>query len=175
MLEPFHNDMLTCSQKVCLALAEKGLDWKKHYLNLKTGDQQKPNYIKLNPNAFVPTLLDEGKVLIESTVINKYLDDAYLEHPLCSKDACEGVRMCRWTKQFDEGVHAATGILSMGIAFRYQRLAQGPEVLESMLKKMSDPGKHKRSREGITKGVDASFFPPAIKRFDKLLGDVETR
>ena len=162
MLELFHNDMSTCSQKVRLALAEKELDWKGHYLNLRAGDQQKPDYIKLNPNAVVPTLLDDGKVLIESTVINEYLDDAYPEHPLRPEDAYEGVRMRLWTKQLDEGVHAATGVLSTGIAFRYQKLAQGPEALESMLKKMPDPGKRERSREGITKGVEASFFPPAI-------------
>ncbi len=76
-LELFHNDMSTCSQKVRLTLAEKVLDWTNHHLDLRAGDQQKPDYMALNPNGVVPTLRDNGTVIIESTVINEYLDDAY--------------------------------------------------------------------------------------------------
>lgn len=73
----YHNDMSTCSQKVRFALAEKGLGYESRLLNLRAGDQQRPEYVKLNPNAVVPTLVDGGPVLIEATVINEYLDDAY--------------------------------------------------------------------------------------------------
>ncbi|MGH7929079.1 MAG: glutathione S-transferase family protein [Candidatus Binatia bacterium] len=79
MIELYHNDMSVCAQKVRFALAEKKLAWEGHHLNLRAGDQQKPEYLKLNPNAVVPTLVDNGTVIIESTVINEYLDDAYLE------------------------------------------------------------------------------------------------
>ena len=42
MLELFHNDMSTCSQKVRFALAEKGLDFTSHELNLRCAEQQTP-------------------------------------------------------------------------------------------------------------------------------------
>ena len=77
MIELYHNDMSVCAQKVRFALAEKQLSWESHHLNLRAGDQQQPEYLKLNANALVPTLVDNGTVIIESTVINEYLDDTY--------------------------------------------------------------------------------------------------
>ena len=115
-----HNDMSTCSQKVRFALAEKGLDYESRLLNLRAGDQQHPEYLKLNPNAVVPTLVDGASVLIESTVINEYLDDAYQPGSLKPTQALNRARMSMWTKQLDEGVHAATNVVSSCIAFRFQ-------------------------------------------------------
>jgi glutathione S-transferase len=173
MIELYHTDMSVCAQKVRFALAEKKLAWEGHHLNLRAGDQQKPEYLKLNPNAVVPTLVDNGTVIIESTVICEYLDDAYPEPRLKPTDAAGRARMRLWTKQLDEGVHAATEVVSSAIAFRYQKLAAGMEALEEFHKKMPDPVKRERSWETVTKGVESRFFLAAIKRFDKLLGDLE--
>jgi glutathione S-transferase len=136
MIELYHNDMSVCAQKVRFALAEKELSWQGHHLSLRIGDQQKPEYLKLNPNAVVPTLVDNGTVIIESTVINEYLDDAYPEQRLRPADVAERARMRLWTKQLDESVHAATSVVSSAIAFRYQKLASGMEALEEFHKKM---------------------------------------
>jgi glutathione S-transferase len=57
-------------------------------LNLRAGDQQSPQYLKLYPNAVVPTLVNDGTVIIESSVISEYLDDAYPEPPLRPKRRC---------------------------------------------------------------------------------------
>lgn len=173
MIELYHNDMSVCAQKVRFALAEKKLAWESHHLNLRAGDQQKPEYLKLNPHALVPTLVDDGQVIIESTVINEYLDDAYPEPGLKAPAAASRARMRLWTKQLDEGVHAATSVVSSAIAFRYQKLAIGMEALEEFHKKMPDPVKREKSWENVTKGVESCFFPEAILRFDKLLGDME--
>jgi len=174
MIELYHNDMSVCAQKVRFALAEKKLSWEGHHLNLRAGDQQKPEYLKLNPNAVVPTLVDDGIVIIESTVINEYIDDAYPEPRLKPTDAAGRARMQLWTKQLDEGVHAATSVVSSAIAFRYQKLAAGMDALEEFHKKMPDPVKREKSWENITKGVESRFFAEAVKRFDRLLADMET-
>jgi glutathione S-transferase len=174
MIELYHNDMSVCAQKVRFALAEKKLVWESHHLNLRAGDQQQPEYLKLNPNALVPTLVNDGTVIIESTVINEYLDDAYPELRLKPEDSVGRARMRLWTKQLDEGVHGATSVVSSAIAFRYQKLAIGMEALEEFHKKMPDPVKREKSWENVTKGVESRFFPESIGRFDKLLGDMET-
>lgn len=173
MIELYHNDMSVCAQKVRFALAEKKLKWEGHHLNLRAGDQQKPEYLKLNPNAVVPTLVDDGTVIIESTVINEYLDDAYPETLLRPNNSLSRARMRLWTKQLDEGVHAATSVLSTCIAFRYQKLARGEEELEKFHRQMPDPAKRERSWDTITKGVDSIYFADAVRRFDKLLADME--
>lgn len=79
-----------------------------------------------------------------------------------------------WTKQLDEGVHAATSVVSSSIAFRHQKLATGMEKLEKFHQRMPDPVKRERSWENITKSIESRYFPESIKRFDKLLGDMET-
>ena len=174
MIELYHNDMSVCAQKVRFTLVEKKLAWEGHHLNLRAGDQQEPEYLKLNPNAVVPTLVDDENIIIESTVICEYLDDAYLEPKLKPVNALGRARMRLWTKQLDEGVHAATSVVSSAIAFRYQKLAIGMEALEEFHKKMPDPVKREKSWENVTKGVESRFFPEAIQRFDKLLADMET-
>ena len=78
MLFLYHGETAVCAAKVRLALAEKQLAWDGQVLDLQRGDQFAPEYIKLNPNSVVPTLVHEGhgfrEVLIESTVINEYLE-----------------------------------------------------------------------------------------------------
>ena len=173
MIALYHNDMSVCAQKARMSLAEKQLQWESHHLDLRAGDQQKAEYLKLNPNAVVPTLVDNGAVIIESTVICEYLDDAYPEPNLRSKDAAARARMRLWTKQLDEGVHAATSTLSNGIAFRHQKLIWGMDKLEEFHRKMPNPFRREQSWENITKGVESRYFIDAVKRFDKILDDME--
>ena len=77
MLVLYHNDMSTCAQKVRATLAEKDLAWDGHELNLRTGDQHKPQFLKLNPRGVVPVLVHDGNVIIESNIIMEYLEDAF--------------------------------------------------------------------------------------------------
>jgi len=91
---------------------------------LRAGDAQKPEYLKLNPYTVVPTLVHDGRTIIESTVICEYLDDAWPDHPLKPDHSLGRAQMRLWTKQLDEGVHAAVAVFSLCIAFRHQGLAR---------------------------------------------------
>ena len=107
MLALYHNDMSSCAQKVRLCLAEKGLEWESRHLNLRAGEHQQDWYIKLNPRAVVPTLIDGDIAVPESNVINEYLDERFPDPPLKPADPLGRARMRLWTKQLDEGVHDA--------------------------------------------------------------------
>jgi glutathione S-transferase len=62
-----------------------------------TGDTQKPEYKKLNPNARVPTLVDEdGTVLWESMAINLYLAEKY-DAGFRPKDPAERGQLLKWS------------------------------------------------------------------------------
>ena len=93
MLTLYHNDMSVCAAKVRTALAEKWLDCNLIHLDLRAGDTQKPEYLKLNPNAVVPTLVHDDRVIIESTVICEYIDDEWPGPPLKPSDSV-GARAC---------------------------------------------------------------------------------
>jgi len=58
-------------------LEEVGEPYEVELLDLKEGDQRKPNYLALNPMGKVPTLVDENLVVSEVSAICCYLADAY--------------------------------------------------------------------------------------------------
>jgi glutathione S-transferase len=173
-LKLYHNDMSTCSQKVRLCLAEKGLDWENGHLDLRAGEHQKEWYIKLNPRAVVPTLIDGDIVVPESNVINEYIDERFPDPPLKPDTAFGRARMRLWTKQLDEGVHdAGIAVISFALAFRHQYLNRG-EAGKEMLEKIPDPVKRERRRDVIEKGPDSPHFRAAVGRMFKLFADMET-
>ena len=81
LLELHHNINSVCAQKVRIALKEKGQEAKEHLLTLR-GDQHDPEYLKLNPNAVVPTLVHDREPITELALILYYIDDAFPEPPL---------------------------------------------------------------------------------------------
>jgi glutathione S-transferase len=169
----YHNDMSVCAAKVRMALAEKGLEWEGIHLNLRAGDTQKPDYVKLNPGMVVPTLIHDGLPVIESNVILEYLDDSFPAPPLRPAPPRGKARMRLWLKQLDETVHPATGTVSTCIAFRHQHLARKPEDFAAYLAKMPDAARRVRTKETVERGMDSSFFAPAVQRFLKLTADME--
>ena len=173
MLTLYHNDMSTCAQKVRFALAEKSLDWESRHLDLRALDQQKPEYLKLNPNAVVPTLVHDDIVVIESTVINEYIDDAFTGVPLRPSAPAERARVRLLAKKLDDGLHAATGVISTAIAFRYQKLERGEDSVRQSLANMPDPEKRKRNESTILQGTQSSYFASAVTEFDNLLEQFE--
>jgi glutathione S-transferase len=175
MLELYHNDMSTCAQKVRLVLAEKHLEWTSHHMDLRAGDTRTKEYIeKLNPLGVVPTLVDDGTVICESSIINEYLEDAYPEAPLRPTAAKERACMRLWTKQLDDGVHAATATISVGIAFRHQmKSGRSVKDVRDFIDKIPDPARRARMHEIVFEGPASVHFPPAILRFKKLFSDME--
>ena len=174
-LKLYHNDMSTCAQKVRLTLAEKNLNWQSHHMDLRRGDTRTPEYKELNPNAVVPTLIDEGKVICESTIIMEYLDDAYPEKSIRPKDPVERARVRNWTKQLDESLHAAVGTISGTVAFRHQMMAgRTKEETIAFINLIPQLEKRERSLDTTFKGIESRYFKPAIKRWDKLFSDMET-
>lgn len=173
MLELYHNDMSACAQKVRVTLAEKQLQWESYHLDLRAGDQQTPEYLKLNPRGVVPTLVDNGRVVRESTVIMEYLDDEYPEPRLRPADPYRRAQMRLWTKQLDEGHHdIATATLSMGIAFRHQYLQRGEKACEALIARIPDPIRRERRRDVICNGLEAREFRTALTMWENLLSDM---
>ena len=155
----YHNPISSCSQKVRMALHEKGLAYEGKILDLQKGDQFNPDYIKLNPNAVVPTLDDNGAVFIESTLINEYIDDAYPQNPLKPKDAGERHRMRLFTKKIDEKLHPACGAMTFAIGARPGLMARPEEERDALINAIPDPIRRNARRSVIENGV----FAPEVK------------
>jgi glutathione S-transferase len=77
-------DFLPCpfGQKVRIVLAEKSLEFELIQIDLSQGEHRKPEFVRLNPYARVPVLVDEETTVYDSTIIDEYLDDEYPEPPV---------------------------------------------------------------------------------------------
>lgn len=102
MLELYHHPISTCSQKVRLTLAEKGLEWKSRLVALEREEHLEDWYLKLNPNGVVPTVVRDGQPVVDSSVINEYLDDVFPENPVRPADMLDRARMRAWRQFIDE-------------------------------------------------------------------------
>jgi len=174
MLTLYHGDTSVCSQKVRLALTEKQLEWTGSFIDLGKGDQFDPEYMKLNSNAVVPTLVHDGKVIIESSMINEYVDDAFPDMPLRPADPYSRAAMRLWVKQLDDGIHYAINTVTFAIAMRLPVLEQSPEEQKARWQKIPDPARAAKMRELIEQGIDSPLVVDALKRLDKMLADMET-
>ena len=85
MLELYYFPTATCGYKARLTLAEKGVEYVHRVLNRDSGDLSTPEYLRLNPNAVVQTLVYNGQMLIESSIIMVYIDEAF-EGQILSKN-----------------------------------------------------------------------------------------
>src|ERR1700741_2966900 len=94
----FHHGSSACAAKVRFALAEKMLPWESRYVDILRGEQFAPAYVALNPKAVVPTLVHDGAVIVESTVICEYLEETFPDNPIYPRSPLDRARVRMWTK-----------------------------------------------------------------------------
>jgi len=73
----YHHPISAPSHAVRMAAAAFGVDVNLKTVDLFTGEQMKPEYIKLNPQHTVPVLVHDGLALTESRAILQYLANAF--------------------------------------------------------------------------------------------------
>lgn len=120
MLTLYHAMHSTCSQKVRICLFEKGLEFDSRLVDLANKEQLAPDYLKLNPNGVVPTLVHDGEPVTDSSVICEYLDEQFPQAPLAPPDALGRARMRAWLRFIDEVPTAAVRVPSFNGAFLYR-------------------------------------------------------
>jgi glutathione S-transferase len=123
----YNASQSTCSQRVRFVLNAKGLVFEEKKLDLLAGDQLKPDYLALNPNGVVPTLVDDGEVVIDSSVIIEYLDEVAQEgENFTPRDAAERARMRSLMRFIDEMPAAAVRIPTFNLAFlpRFAKMSE---------------------------------------------------
>lgn len=172
MLALYHAETAVCAAKVRVTLAEKGLEWESRMISLDRGEQFAPEYLRLNPNGVVPTLLHDGAVLIESTVINEYLDEAFPEPALRPAGALGHARVHLWTKR-EDGIHDAINTMTTVLVFRPDLLAKTKEQQAARIDGIPDPARRAKWRELLEHGVESGIVHAALVRFARHFRDME--
>ena len=117
MFELYNAMQSTCSQKVRYTLAEKKLEFVEHRLKLFKNEQLRPEYLKLNPNGVVPTLVHDGTPIVDSSVIMEYVDELVPANPLMPADLKGRAAVRAWMRFFEEVPTVAVRFPSYNAAF----------------------------------------------------------
>ena len=150
MLALYHYEPTANSMKPLLCLAEKGIEYESHYVDLHNFEQHSEAFVALNPNGQVPVLIHDGAIINESTVINEYLEDVFPEVRLRPEDPVARARMRIWSKFVDEYFCPALSKIGWSILVPKiaARLASGE--LEEALKKVPLEEQKKKWRDAAT-------------------------
>src|ERR1700704_3409177 len=172
MLELYHSVNSVCAQKVRVALAEKGLEYRNHMMTLR-GDQFDPEYMKLNPNGVVPTLVHDGRPVIESSVILYYLDEAFPAAPLMPRDPHQRAKVRLVNKLIDEYVHNSCTILTFAPACRPWFAGLTGEQIDQRLARSPLKKRTEYKRDVALNGLDSRFAREALEHHEKLLALID--
>ncbi|NNL67962.1 MAG: glutathione S-transferase family protein [Myxococcales bacterium] len=124
-----------CSQKVRLALAEKGVDYESRIVDIELRMQNyEPAYLRLNPRGVVPTLVHGDTVVTDSARIVRYVDEHFEGPPLVPADPAERERMDAWIRQQD------------GLGMRELSYASFQGALGLLLRRVSMPLRQRKLR-----------------------------
>ncbi len=150
----YNASQSTCSQRVRFVLNAKGLAFEEKKLDLLAGDQLKPDYLALNPNGVVPTLVDDGEVVIDSSVIIEYLDEVAPDgENFTPDDPVERARMRSLMRFIDEMPAAAVRIPTFNLAFlpRFAKMSEAEFIAFAEF-------------EAAAQGVHAAHGPAGLSR-----------
>ena len=95
-LHLYHAPFSNCAMRVRIAIAEKQLEWTRHLIDLSKSEQRTKKYLGIIPNDVVPTLVDEGVVIIDSADIINYLNTTYKLNSLRPDTESELQTMYDW-------------------------------------------------------------------------------
>lgn len=116
---------MSSATPVACALAELGLPHEKVKIDIRAGEQHRPDFLALNPNGKVPTLTVDGAPMFEGLAIQLWLGETYgVERGLWpAPGAPERLQAFSW---------CAWAYVSYGaVLTRLHRATQGDEALRS--------------------------------------------
>jgi glutathione S-transferase len=115
----YMNPMSPNVRRVRLTAAVLGITLEEKKLDFTKGEHKNPEYLALNPNGAVPTLVDGDYVLTESRSIMQYIASTKPESGLLPRDERERADVTRW--QFWDASHFSPHVAAVA----FERLLKG--------------------------------------------------
>ena len=173
MLTLYHFGDSLCSIKARLCLEEKGVDYEGKFVDLMRFENLREDYLKLNPNGVVPTIVHDGKAVIESTVINEYVDDVFDGPALKPEDPYQRARMRVWTKVQDDIVHPAIQKPTFNLLVKPVLKDMTDEQLDEFTGRHPHEANRKLFRNAARGPVDEEAIAAAKERFHFVFGRMD--
>jgi len=173
MLELYHGASSVCSSKVRIGLAEKKIQCKAHPVNLAKNEQNSPEYLKLNPNGVVPTLVDGELVVVESSVILEYIDELSSENSLMPTDITTKTKARMWLARCIE-IHAAINTMTFSTVNRQRILAgKTPEEIAVSISKIVNPATASKRQDVLQNGLASTHVSTAFFTLRRMFDDMQ--
>jgi glutathione S-transferase len=172
MLELYHSGNTTCSKQVRQHLVEKGIPYTSRYVELWSYENLSPEYLRLNPNGVVPTLVHDGKPIINSFCIMEYIEDVFPEKPLRPADPVERAKQRLWAWTADE-VHHSIANATYSANMRSRAKSMDRATVDWVLKKMPVPERRERFSRIAGEGFSPADIAAAWERIEFVLGRFE--
>jgi glutathione S-transferase len=92
----YHNPLSPNARRVLLTAAHLGLSLDEKVIDVAKGEHKAPDYLALNPNGMVPTLVDGALTLWESRAIIQYLAAQRPASGLLGRNEADRAEITRW-------------------------------------------------------------------------------
>lgn len=172
MLQLYYFHGATCGLKVRLALSEKTVEY--DHIVVEREFLKSEIYRKLNPEGVVPTLIHDQNIILESSIIMHYVDDAFEGPSLKPSEPLNVAQMLRWMKKADEVYLPSLSTLTYTISWRDSFLRKSVNDLQKYLDNIPNEERRKRRQKSIELGVRSPHFNPALYTLDQMVSDMET-
>jgi len=171
MMILYHGATSVCSQKARLALAETGTSYESALLDLTKGEHMTPQYRALNPDAVVPTLVHDGLVVRESSLIVDHVDRT-AGGGLMPREAPAAAASRLWLVR-TLAIHEAVNSLTFATVIREQeRARRTPAEMEAWLASTPNPQIAAKRRDLMEKGPESVFVDGALHVLAGVLRDM---
>jgi glutathione S-transferase len=128
-----------CARRVRIVLLEKGLEWTTRLVDLTKLEQKRREYLALNPNGVVPTLVHGRRVLYESNVITEYLDEVFPGPRLYPADPWERAQAKMWQAFELAMAKEFRPLMYLRVIGPYDRMRPKEAVLADARRSTDDP------------------------------------
>ena len=149
-------------KKLRVYLAEKGVSVPKEQVNIISGENRTPEFLKKNPLGGLPVLeLDDGSHLTESLAIIEYFEELHPNPPMIGTTPLERARVRALERMIDIGVLMRVGTIFQNThPFMAGRIKQSADAAENARTQMA--GTLKVVDEKIGKHAFAAGERPTI-------------
>ena len=154
-----------CCFKVRIVLAEKEIEWTSNLIASVKFDHFRPDYQALNPHSIVPTLIHDGRVLLQSSVIAEYLEEAFPETRLKPEGTADRAVMRQWMHDEQAYLFPLIITMSFNLMMTLRAKAYGMDQLREWSKMHPDQARAQDYLNRISSPTDQKAIDVAAGKF----------
>jgi len=172
MLDLYHAEPTGASARVLIALEEKGIEFRSHYVDMLAFEQYQPPLRQLEPSGEIPVLVREGTAYAGASPLCELLDEAFPDPPLMPADARGRWAVRVWQKYVDDLLAPAVGALAWNAYGARSMPPAARGALADAVERLAPADERPRWRAALA-GYGEGLLTRARGRVEEAIGKVE--